>query len=44
MKQSWGMKASGGERGIQTGPVGRQDLLCMRRPENRLNPGAWQGA
>ena len=44
MKQSWGMKASRGERGIQAGPVGRQDLLCMRRPEDRMNPGACEGA
>lgn len=37
------MKASGGEGGIQAGPVGRQDPLCMRRPENRLNPGECEG-
>jgi len=44
VKQLWGVKASGGEGGIQAGPVGRQDPLCMKRPEIRLNLGAWQGA
>ena len=37
-------KQRGREGGIQAGPVGRQDPMCMRRPENKLNPGAWEGA
>ena len=36
-------KQRGREGGVQAVPMGRQDPLCMRRPENRLNLGRGKG-